>query len=93
MPGKGILQRKKERYHELLRQQEAKRQVEHIPGPLTPEKAFNIVTRRIDWLEDKIAFCQANNLKYDLYIREKEALLWMLDKIKELSQKLLRYES
>lgn len=56
---------------------------------LSPERAFRLVTKRVTWLNDKIAWAQANGHKSALYVEEREALLWMMDKIKELCEKLL----
>jgi hypothetical protein len=59
---------------------------------LRPERAFYLVRKRIEWLNDKIAWALANEQKTFHYTEEREALLWMLDKIAELSRKLLAVE-
>lgn len=58
---------------------------------ITAGDAFKSITTRVDWLNDKIAWNQANGLKFMFYVRERESLLWMMDKIKELSERLLKF--
>lgn len=72
-----------------LQARSASRYAEH----LSAEDAFSLITRRITWLNNKIDDVRALGRPYDLYLREREALLWMMDKVKELAEKLLRYES
>jgi hypothetical protein len=55
---------------------------------LTPDRVFIILNKRISWLNDKIAIRKASNLPYFLYLEEREALIWMQDKIHELCLKL-----
>jgi hypothetical protein len=59
---------------------------------LKPERAFYLVRKRVEWLNDKIQWALANGQKTFHYTEEREALLWMLDKIAELSRKLLAVE-
>lgn len=88
MPGKPAYLRRKEKYRQLF-QEKQKRRESRLSTNLSPERAFYLIAKRVEWLNDKIAWAQANNLKYALYIEEREALLWAVDKIKELSEKLL----
>jgi len=56
---------------------------------IDPERAFKFVTRRIKWLNEKIAERQDEGRHWTLYLEEREALLWMMDTIQELSRRLL----
>lgn len=58
-----------------------------MPGD--PSRAFFMINRRILWLSHRIQQCQANGDKYGLYLAEREALIWAVDKIKELSAKMI----
>lgn len=95
MSSKNHIQRKRE-LDRLDRESYLKQRSEHIASyraeNLTSEEAFFRVTKRIEWLNDKILWCKINDKKHELYDRERESLFWMMDKIKELSEKLLRME-
>lgn len=54
-----------------------------------PKRAFWLLNKRVEWLNDKIAIRQANNQSYYHYVDEREALIWLMDKVKELCEKLL----
>lgn len=58
---------------------------------LTPQRAFHLVNKRINWLNDRIIFNRANRLPYWYFIEEREGLIWLLDKVGELSKKLLEF--
>lgn len=93
MPGKGMIQRKREQ-HKIDRNARLARNTEdgfstYKSMGMTAKDAFRAITQRISWLNDKIAWCQVNDMKFSLYVREREALLWMMDKVKELSSELL----
>lgn len=53
------------------------------------EDAFLAVVKRVSWLNDKIAWSQANGKGFHLYVIERESLLLLADKVKELSERLL----
>jgi len=52
-------------------------------------QAFRAIISRINWLDDKVQIRNANGQPHDLYIDEREALLWVLDKIASLSRNLV----
>lgn len=54
----------------------------------TKTNHFNSINRRVLYLTDKIAWCIVNDKPYNLYLHEREALIWATDKIKELSSRL-----
>jgi hypothetical protein len=54
-----------------------------------PERAFAMLTKRIEWLNDKIAWAQANDKPNGLYIEEREAVIWAVDKIRDLAKDLV----
>ncbi len=95
MPGKGSLKRRREKAVKSLSVERFKKRdalEARLAENLTAEEAFERMWRRVVYLNDKIAWNRANDLKFELYIREREAIFWMLDKIKELSEKLLQVE-
>lgn len=93
MSGKGHIARQRTKSREAHAAKVAKAQEfgcsTYQSLSMKPEEVFEITLRRVAWLNDKIAWNQANGIKYGLYIRERESLLWLMDKVKELSQKLL----
>lgn len=56
---------------------------------LTMEDAFQAVVKRVSWLNDKIAWSQLNGKGFHLYVIERESLLLLADKVRELSERLL----
>lgn len=75
-----------------LRAEREARSSERLAENLTAEDAFYLIRRRIEYLNDKIDRVRAVGGRYDLYLREREAMFWMLDKIKELAEKLITAE-
>src|SRR6478609_2522252 len=67
----------------------ARKKAKHRPSA---RGAFIFIVRRIRWLDEKAYRCSSQGLPFDLYVEEREALLWILDKIKFLSARLLAYE-
>lgn len=67
----------------------ARKKVKHRPSA---RSAFIFITRRIQWLDEKAYRCNSQGSPFELYVEEREALLWILDKIKYLSARLLVYE-
>jgi DNA-binding NarL/FixJ family response regulator len=51
-------------------------------------KSFQSLTARVDWLNNKIEQRVLADLPFDLYVEERDAILWMMDKVKELSERL-----
>lgn len=92
MPGKGAIERKNQRDREAWSgyQEERKKYLDsRLAENLTPEQAFSAICRRVAYLNEKIEYNKLHGMKFELYIREREAMFWMMDKIKELSEKLL----
>lgn len=56
----------------------------------TKTNHFNSINKRILFLTDKIAWCTVNDKPFNLYLQERESLIWLCDKVKELSSRLLR---
>lgn len=56
----------------------------------TSTNHFNNINKRILWLTDRIAWCQVNDKPFNLFIRERESLIWLEDKVKELALRLLK---
>lgn len=94
--GKGSIERKRKRNAQLRTQQLEKNKSDGVHTyrslGITAKDAFKSVIMRVNWLNDKIAWNQANGLKFMFYVHERESLLWMVDKVKELSEKLLSKE-
>lgn len=86
--GSSAKQRQREEYTRTSLERQARREA-RMSSNLSPERAFRLVTKRVAWLNDKIAWAQANGHRSTLYVEEREALLWMMDKIKELCERLL----
>lgn len=59
---------------------------------LTPDRAFKLICKRIEWLNQKIDANREAGKGFELFIQEREALIWMMDKVKEMSEKLLEVE-
>lgn len=94
MPGKGAIERKHHRDRETWAryQEERKKHLDsRLAENLTPEQAFSAICRRVVYLNEKIEHNKQHEMKFELYIREREAMFWMMDKIKELSEKLLKF--
>lgn len=57
---------------------------------IKPERAFYLITKRIEWLNAKICYNQDNNIPSNHFVEEREAMFWFMDKVKDLSEKLLK---
>lgn len=51
--------------------------------------SFYYAVERIKWLNGKIEQRKRDGLPHFLYMRERDCLFWMMDKVKELSEKLI----
>lgn len=57
---------------------------------ITPrQNPFDILFRRVDWLNDKIAWAMVNGKKAGLYEAEREALLWLMDECRRMAARLV----
>lgn len=56
---------------------------------VSAEHAFISLVSRVDWLNRKIEDCFQVGKPHDLYVQERDSIIWALDKIKELGEKLI----
>lgn len=59
---------------------------------MSAPKAFESMTARVLWLNKKIEESRGSEGRYEFYVRERDAIFWMMDKIRSLSRKLLELE-
>lgn len=52
---------------------------------LTPARAFFILRKRIEFLNGKIISRMDAGEHYSLYLEEREAMIWLMDKVNELA--------
>lgn len=88
MPGIPSAIRRNERISAELIARRNRNSARYAPN-LGPNRAFHLVNRRIDYLNQRIESCRIDGKPASLYVDEREALLWMQDKIAELAGKLL----
>lgn len=87
-------QREKSRQLQLLRTQRCQTEgfLTYKTLNMTPSEVFQILTRRIVWLNDKIAWNEANDIPYLLYVKERESIFWIMDKVAEMAKLLMQSE-
>lgn len=66
----------------------AERQLAHprqMSYNLTAARAFFILRKRIEFLNDKVTRRMDAGEPYSLYLEEREAMIWLMDKVNELA--------